>query len=585
MFRIRRIHDDLLPTNAAAIAQIQALLRAHFPAVREDLIDALPAQLRDPQAFRFRTVVIAAERGHQILGCAVLLHAPDLRFAFLDYISATPGETGRGIGGALYERVREECRHFGAIGLFFECLPDDPEAVSDAAFLAENQARLRFYERYGARPIDGTEYTRPISPGDLDLPLLVFDDLGSGAPLRRSDARKIVEAILERKYAWLCPAEYVAAVVASITDDPVRLRPLRYTRARPPKAPQGVPEDLKIPLIVNDRHDIHHVRERGYVEAPVRIAAIERELERTPLFARIAPRSFPKAPIYEVHDRAFVDYLQKVCSGLPEGRSVYPYVFPLRNAARMPDDLPVRAGYYCIDTFTPLHHNAWAAARRAVDCALTATARVIDGSRIAYALVRPPGHHAERRAFGGFCYLNSAAIAAQQLSKLGPVAMLDLDYHHGNGQQEIFYDRADVFTASIHGHPRFAYPYFSGFDDEVGVGEGVGKNLNLPLPERIDGRHYLTHLRRALAAVRAFGPRFLVLCLGLDTAKGDPTGTWSLGADDFEANGRLVGELGLPTVVVQEGGYATRRIGGHARAFLRGLWEASHGRVMPEPGA
>ncbi|MBW3553256.1 MAG: acetylpolyamine amidohydrolase, partial [Gemmatimonadetes bacterium] len=182
-----------------------------------------------------------------------------------------------------------------------------------------------------------------------------------------------------------------------------------------------------------------------------------------------------------------------------------------------------------------------------------------------------PGHHAERRSFGGFCYLNSAAIAAELLAGHGTVAILDIDYHHGNGQQDIFWRRADVLTISLHGHPRFAYPYFSGFEEEVGAGAGEGANINIALPERLDGAGYLRALRGALERVERFDPRFLVVALGLDPATNDPTGTWTLGAADFRENGRAIGALGLPTLVVQEGGYRTRTLGVNARNFLEGL--------------
>jgi acetoin utilization deacetylase AcuC-like enzyme len=298
---------------------------------------------------------------------------------------------------------------------------------------------------------------------------------------------------------------------------------------------------------------------------------IRRELERTALFEPVAPAAFPEDWILAVHDAALVGFLKRASAAVGEGESVYPYVFPLRNKARPPREYPLRAGYFCMDTFTPIHRNAWRAARRAVDCTLTAARAVADGRRFAYALVRPPGHHAERQAFGGFCYLNSAAIAANYLSSWGRVALLDIDYHHGNGHQDIFYRRSDVLTISIHGNPRDTYPYFSGFADEQGEGPGTGYNLNLPLPEGIDGSRYRVALRQALAAVKSFAPRFLVVSLGLDTARNDPTGSWTLTGKDFAAHGGLVGGLGLPTLVVQEGGYNTRTLGSNARQFFAGL--------------
>ena len=331
----------------------------------------------------------------------------------------------------------------------------------------------------------------------------------------------------------------------------------------------------RIALVVSDQHAIHHVRERGYTEVPARIDAILKGIAPGGLFAEVAPRHFADAHVRAVHDGRFLSYLQRAPAGLPPGSAIYPYVLPIRNPARPPRELALRAGYYCIDTFTPLTRNAFLAARRAVDCALTAAREILRGRRLAYALVRPPGHHAERRAFGGFCYLNNAAIAAHYLSAHGPVAVLDLDYHHGNGTQEIFYQRADVLTISIHAHPRFAYPHFSGYADEMGAGEGLGHNLNLPLPEAVDGEAYRRALDRALRRLERFGPRFLVVSLGLDTALHDPAGSWSLGSKDFTLNGRLVGALRLPTLVVQEGGYYRRSLGRNAAGFFAGLWSGA----------
>ncbi len=279
-------------------------------------------------------------------------------------------------------------------------------------------------------------------------------------------------------------------------------------------------------------------------------------------------------------DADFVNYLRRACREAPEKKSLYPYVFPIRNRTRPPRERSVLAGYYCIDTFTPLSRNAYPAARHGADCALTAARQTLGGRRIAYALVRPPGHHAERRSFGGFCYLNNNAIAAHYLSRQGKVAILDIDYHHGNGQQDIFYRRSDVLTVSIHGNPQFAYPYFTGFRDEIGQGEGEGYNLNLALAEHADAGRYRQALAQALRRIEEFSPDFLVVALGLDTAKNDPTGTWSLTAKDFETNGRLIGALGQPTLVIQEGGYRSRTLGTNTRSFFEGL-SASLGAAQP----
>ena len=582
MFRIRRIFDDALPIDRREIAQIQDILRVQFPGIREQEIDDLPAKLRNPLKYQFRHLLfVADDAAGAVRGFALVAHEPELRFFFLDFIATGRQLSGGGVGGALYERVRDEARTYNVVGVFYECAPDDPAECSTREAQRQNASRLRFYERYGARPIVGTAYEKPVREGDRDMPHLMFDGLDRGKPLRRDAARAACRAILERKYGYLCPRAYVEEVVASFRDDPVRLREPRYIKPQPTgKALSTSVTRARILLAVNDKHDIHHIRERGYVEAPVRIPTILRELESTGLFRRVEPREHSENHIRAVHDGRFVDYLKRACQSVPIGKSLYPYVFPIRNAARPPKELSVRAGYYCIDTFTPLNQNAFPAAKRAVDCTLTAAAALLGGERLAYALVRPPGHHAERSVFGGFCYFNNNAVAAHFLSQTGPVAILDIDYHHGNGQQDIFYKRADVLTISIHGHPRFAYPYFSGFEEEKGAEAGVGYNLNYPLPEKLDASEYRRTLARALERIRRFRPHFLIVALGLDTAKADPTGSWSLAARDFEENGRMIGELRLPTLVVQEGGYRTRTLGINARHFFTGLVQGAFGPLM-----
>jgi hypothetical protein len=374
-------------------------------------------QLANPLKHRFHSILLVAEDGAAtVRGFAMLLHAPDLEFCYLDYICAGRGETGGGIGGALYERVREEAYQLGVTGIFMECLPDDPALSPDTAIRKQNISRLRFYERFGARPIANTAYETPLTPGDSDPPYLVFDNLGQDSkPLRRDKAKLIVRAILERKYANVCPPEYIDKIVKSLRDDPLRLREPKYVKAADDQK-ELKPKERKIALIVNQEHSIHHVNDRGYVEAPVRIALIRRELDRTQIFEETAARKFAMSHIEDVHNPEFVAFLKKACANVAPGKSVYPYVFPVRNRTRPPKELPLRAGYYCIDTFTPLNANAYKAARRSVDCALTGADCLLDGSRAAYALVRPPGHHAEYEAFGGFCYFNSSAIAANYLS-------------------------------------------------------------------------------------------------------------------------------------------------------------------------
>jgi acetoin utilization deacetylase AcuC-like enzyme len=316
------------------------------------------------------------------------------------------------------------------------------------------------------------------------------------------------------------------------------------------------------------------------VERPVRVDVILKALDQLPDVERLPVRNFGEAPIRAVHDADFVNYLRNVCQDLPKGELVYPYVFPIRRPDRPPHDRNVRAGYYCIDTFTPLSRDAYKAARAAVNVALSGAEAILGGQPLVYSLCRPPGHHAERDTYGGFCYFCNGGIAAQYLSaKLGRIAILDIDYHHGNGAQDIFYNRSDILTISIHGHPNFAYPYFSGFADERGEGEGLRFNQNFPLAEHVGDRRYLDALDRAIRLVRRFKPEALVVPLGLDIAKADPTGTWSVTTQGLFEIGRRIGGLRLPTLLVQEGGYNIRSLGRNAASMLTGVCAGALGRT------
>jgi len=318
------------------------------------------------------------------------------------------------------------------------------------------------------------------------------------------------------------------------------------------------------------RHEIHHLTEKGYVERPVRMRQVMPGLNELP-FETVRPRHYGEEPVRAVHDPHLVSYLSRVCGRLGPKTLVYPNVFPIRHPERRPRELEMRAGYFCIDTFTPLTANAYRAARAAVDASLTAADLVLDGARIAYALCRPPGHHAERSVFGGFCYFNNAAIAVHRLSAHGPVAFIDIDHHHGNGSQDIFYRRRDVLFVSIHGHPNYAYPYFSGWTDERGEGEGLGYTVNYPLKPRVTDERYLEVLDEAVARIRRFRPRWLAISLGYDIMRGDPTGTFLVSVGGMRRIGERLGALGLPTLVVQEGGYSLHNLRRGATAFFDGL--------------
>ena len=574
MFRIRKITNPYLEGNRQVVERMEQIIRMQFPDLIVNPTEDISYRMVNPVKKKYHTSLVIADDFHgNIRGFAILMYMSDLKICYLDMLSVAPGKPTSGVGGSIYERIREEAEALGTIGLFFECLPDDPAICRNSLIIKQNSKRLAFYEGYGAYPIINTSYEKPVKEENDCPPYLVYDDLGHNRPLRAFELKKIYNAILRRKYSDYCPKDYINMVVNSVKEDPVKLREPRYIKHKAEDHISVKHRNIKIQLFVNGKHQIHHIREIGYVESPVRVKSILREISKLGIISEGSVDEYPDKFIYEVHNREYVKYFKTVCAGLEPGKSVYPYVFPIRNVAKPPKELSVRAGYYCIDTFTPLNLNAYLAARWGVNCTLTAADSILDGNKIVYALTRPPGHHAERMVFGGFCYFNNAAIAANYLSKYGKVAILDIDYHHGNGQQQIFYERSDVCTISIHGHPSFAYPYFSGFKDERGRDTGLGFNHNFPLKEELNGEEYREVLTKATGIIRRFSPEFLIVAFGLDTAKGDPTGTWSLSTKDFNLNGKIIASLRIPTLLIQEGGYSNRFLGINARSFLKGFYE------------
>ncbi len=294
------------------------------------------------------------------------------------------------------------------------------------------------------------------------------------------------------------------------------------------------------------------------------------------------------AVLARVHDRALLEHLRSVygeweAAGFPADPGqdrVVPYVFPTQGLLaglplRSPTAVHARAGRFCYDTMTLVGPGTWEAARGSVDAALTAVDLVTSGShRTAYALCRPPGHHAGRDAFGGSCYLNNAAVTAQALRAAGHerVAVVDLDAHHGNGTQALFYERADVFYGSVHVDPGAGwFPHYVGFADETGAGAGAGANLNEPLAPGTADPQWLAALERIAAAVSRHGATALVVSLGVDAAADDPESPLQVSADGYQRAGRVLAALGLPAVAVQEGGYHLTTLGSLVVATLTGL--------------
>ena len=300
------------------------------------------------------------------------------------------------------------------------------------------------------------------------------------------------------------------------------------------------------------------------------LAAVRKEPE---LFERRVPTAIPLTALRSFHNYNLLTLYNTAATTLGPGETFSPMVFPRhRDGTGDPTNLH-QAGAFCFDSGTPLAQNTWEAAGWSAACAQGAADQVKGGkSRLAYALSRPPGHHALRASFGGYCYFANTAIAARALKRRGRVAVVDIDYHHGNGTQSLFYKSSSVFTISIHGDPRDAFPYFVGFASETGKGAGLGFNLNLPLEAGIDGKAYGKVLDdHVLPAVRHFAPTSLVIAAGFDTYEKDPVGHFTLKRGDYHAIGERFGRLGLPTVVVQEGGYHAADLGLLATNFLKGV--------------
>lgn len=341
-------------------------------------------------------------------------------------------------------------------------------------------------------------------------------------------------------------------------------------------------------VFYNEHHVAHHGRHemfRGELvpvfEVPERVEHVLRELQARRLGELVAPPAIADEVLECVHARRYLDFLATAWDDWvaldPRNaeRDALPSYWPIRTFRHdiVPDSFPARMGLFSFDAGSPITRGTWAAARHGAACAVGAAQGLLRGDRGAFALTRPPGHHAGHDFFGGYCFLNNAALAAQALRDGGVsrVAVLDIDYHHGNGTQAIFYDRADVFFASVHGDPRTEYPYYLGHADERGAGAGEGANLNLPLPRGTGFEAWRAALGQALGALRAWGAEALVVSLGVDTFEGDPISGFRLRSDDYLRVGEDLGACGLPAAFVFEGGYAVAEAGVNAVNVLDGF--------------
>lgn len=316
-----------------------------------------------------------------------------------------------------------------------------------------------------------------------------------------------------------------------------------------------------------------------YMENPDRMDRILNALQQTEWAEILAPSDFGLDPIYAVHDEEYLDFLASswtewLASEAKDKSIFLPATFALRRHPQKPTSLLGRAGYYMMDLSACIVEGTYTAALASANCSLSAAESVASRERSAFALCRPPGHHAGKDYAGGYCFINNASVAANWLSSKGKVSLLDIDYHCGNGTQDIFYERADVLTVSIHADPNFEYPHYAGYADERGAGAGLGFHKNFPLEKGTDDASYLLALEEALRLIRKFAPDYLVVSAGMDIYADDPLGTIKVTTEGIREIGRHISALELPTVIVMEGGYNNEALGKNTIGFLGAFHES-----------
>ncbi len=311
-------------------------------------------------------------------------------------------------------------------------------------------------------------------------------------------------------------------------------------------------------------------------EVPERAERILAALKQTPWANILEPQDFGLEPILAVHDpgyiqflkTAYADWIQAETEPPYEKSALLPATFPPGGWRREPKSLLGKAGFYMSDLSAPITAGTYPASMASTNCALGGARDIASGAKTSFGLCRPPGHHAGKSNCAGYCYINNAAVAANWLSKQGRTAILDIDYHAGNGTQDIFYQRSDVFTLSIHSDPDFEYPYYCGYSDETGIGTGFGFHRNFPLPKGTETKEYLNTLQIALDLISSYKPQYLVISAGMDLFSGDPLGKFNITKAGIAQIGQEIGKLGLNSLVVMEGGYNNAALGENIVAFL-----------------
>ncbi len=335
--------------------------------------------------------------------------------------------------------------------------------------------------------------------------------------------------------------------------------------------------------IYSDDHRLHHGKAeladgelKPCVECPERADVVLEAVTRAKLGDVVEPNSFGLDPIRSIHSPRYVAFLERAWElWIAEGRTgdALPLNWAVRGMRQIePDHIDGKLSYFSFDAGTPITAGTWTAITAAADVALTGAAKLLEGERNAFALCRPPGHHAAADYYGGYCFFNNAAIAAQHLldHKAARVAVLDVDYHHGNGTQSIFYERSDVLFVSIHADPLQEYPYFLGHADEDGSGAGKSYNANFPLRWHCGAQEWFAALDGGLQRIFEYAPDYVVISLGVDTYIDDPISQFRLDTHDFIEVGSRIGHLGLPSMFVLEGGYAVSEIGANVTNVLSG---------------